>query len=243
MKRTFKLIVIALSLVLLGNLNTEETLASSNIKINVLGREVYSDVAPFSLYGRTMVPIRFVSEALGANVDWNGEYQQITIERPYTKELYITLNNPMQNSMGAANYVDGGYYGFSSYSVYLDVAPVVKNQRTFLPARIIAEELGYYVSWDADTNTVNISEQYLGGQSYKEYLDSQNTDPYEWSPFLKEQFEAEMVEQGYANSKNEIKYEKSGVIDGEGYYTVYSKLDGKYVYVVGVNAKTGHYHG
>lgn len=243
MKKLLKLTVVALGLTLLSGLNTEETLASSNIKINALGKEVHSDVAPFSLNGRTMVPVRFVSEALGANVKWNGEYQTITIERPYTKELYLDLNSIMKNTMGAATYAQGGYYGASSYSVYLDVAPVVRNQRTFLPARIIAEELGYYVSWDEATNTVNITKDNRGGQTYKQYLKSLSSDPYEWSPLLKEQFEAEMIDRGYVDSVNELIYEKSGVTNGDGYYTVYVMYEGGRGQLVGVNVKTGWFHG
>ena len=243
MKRFLKVSVLVLALVLLIGLSSEKSFADSNIKINVMGREVKSDVAPFYLKGRTMVPVRFVSEALGARVDWNGESQSITIEKPKTKELYINLKDPMQNSMGAANYAQGGYYGASSYGVYLDVAPVIRKGRTFLPARIIAEELGYYVSWDGATNTVNISKEYLGGETYKQYLKSQNKDPHEWSPLLKDQFEAAMVESGYVKTKDELIYEKAGAIDGEGYYGVYIKYNGKLASLVTVNAKTGWYHG
>ncbi len=39
------------------------------------------DTAPFIKDNRTFVPIRFVSENLGANVYWNGEKREVTIER------------------------------------------------------------------------------------------------------------------------------------------------------------------
>ena len=41
-------------------------------------------------------------------------------------------------------------------SVTIDAAPIVRNGRTMLPARFIAENLGETVSWDADTQTVTI---------------------------------------------------------------------------------------
>ncbi len=41
------------------------------VKVKVDGREVTSDVPAVNLDGRTMVPLRFVSEALGATVTWD----------------------------------------------------------------------------------------------------------------------------------------------------------------------------
>lgn len=38
------------------------------------------DVPAQVLKGRTMVPVRFVSEALGQDVDWNSEKQQVSIK-------------------------------------------------------------------------------------------------------------------------------------------------------------------
>lgn len=243
MKKLLRLTVFMVALCLLANISTKEAYAESEIKINALGKNVSTDVKPFVLNGRTMVPIRFVSEALGAKVNWNDQYRTITIEKPYQKQLYIDLESKMQNSMGATIYAQGGYYGASSYSVYLDVAPVVKNGRTFLPARIIAEELGYYVNWDASTRTVNITKNYVGGQTYKEYLQEQNKDPYDWSPYLKEQFEAEMLARGYVDSKDQLIYKKGGIKNGEGYYNVKLIFNGNEVSLVAVNVKTGWFHG
>ena len=45
--------------------------------------------------------------------------------------------------------IDGSY-------VYPDSDPVIKNDRTIVPIRAVAEKLGYEVSWDAETRTVTI---------------------------------------------------------------------------------------
>jgi hypothetical protein len=50
-----------------------------NIKITVDGEEVKMDVEPFSYQNRTFVPVRFVSEALGAQVNWNSETKTVEI--------------------------------------------------------------------------------------------------------------------------------------------------------------------
>jgi hypothetical protein len=38
--------------------------------------------------------------------------------------------------------------------VTMDVAPLLQNGRTYLPARFVAEAFGYEVAWDAYTNAV-----------------------------------------------------------------------------------------
>lgn len=53
--------------------------ASDNIKIFVNGQQVFSDVPPQAIDGRTMVPIRVVSEALGAQVIWNDNTNSVEI--------------------------------------------------------------------------------------------------------------------------------------------------------------------
>ena len=62
--------------------------ASDDIRIFVNGIQVFSDVPPQSINGRTMVPIRAVSEALGAEVTWNNS----------TRSVEITNNNEVINN-------------------------------------------------------------------------------------------------------------------------------------------------
>jgi hypothetical protein len=53
----------------------------SNIAI-VNNKKVVLDVPPEIKNGRTFVPIRFVSENLGAQVEWEASTQTITIKYP-----------------------------------------------------------------------------------------------------------------------------------------------------------------
>jgi len=50
--------------------------------IDVGGSTVTMDVAPKIIDGRTFVPIRFVSESVGANVEWDSNTRTITITSP-----------------------------------------------------------------------------------------------------------------------------------------------------------------
>ncbi len=53
-------------------------IGSTNALVN--GQEIKIDVAPMLVNNRTLVPIRFISESLGAKVDWNQETQTAFIE-------------------------------------------------------------------------------------------------------------------------------------------------------------------
>lgn len=68
-------------------------------------------------------------------------------------------------------------------------------------------------------------------------------NPYEWGPGVKDQFEQSLLENGYIDSIDTIRYEKSGVFNNQGYLQVYAELDGQEFLIVTVNVKTGDYHG
>ncbi|WP_226654793.1 hypothetical protein [Pseudalkalibacillus hwajinpoensis] len=71
----------------------------------------------------------------------------------------------------------------------------------------------------------------------------QDDDPYEWAPGVKETFENEMIESGYADSIETIRYEKFQIYNNQGFLEVYAELDGVEYRIVSVNVKTGDYHG
>ncbi len=70
-------------------------LGSREARIN--DRIILLDVPSLALRGRTMVPLRFVSEALGARVDWD--------ERTRTVQIYTTA--PLTSPTPAAQTIEG----------------------------------------------------------------------------------------------------------------------------------------
>ena len=52
----------------------------ANNVMEVDGKKTTLDVAPKIVDGRTLVPVRAVSEAFEAKVDWNNELQQVIID-------------------------------------------------------------------------------------------------------------------------------------------------------------------
>lgn len=130
-----------------NNTNNKEELKDCSIDIFVNGisidYEQYDNVKPIIENGRTLAPIRAITEALGAEVIWNGDTQGITI----TKDdilIEITIGN-------TAAYVNGN-------EVLLDTAPEIRNDRTLVPVRFIAESFKLNVDWDGNSNTIIISE-------------------------------------------------------------------------------------
>ena len=101
------------------------------------------DVAPSIVNGRTMVPVRFIAEAMDGLVDWNADLQT----------AYIALNGSMVEMPILSNviYVNGE-------TVAIDTPPQIVNGRTMIPLRAAAEGLGLHVNYDDATRTITITQ-------------------------------------------------------------------------------------
>lgn len=116
---------------------------SSYVNVTVNGQPLQSDVKPFvNMDGRTMLPIRAIAEALGAQVGWDAATQTATLTLG-AKTVKVTIG---QNSI----LVDG-------QPVAMDTAAAIKDGRTLLPVRSVGEALGAQVGWDAQTKTVQLN--------------------------------------------------------------------------------------
>lgn len=89
--------------------------------------------------GRTLVPVRFVAEALGAIVGWEPDTLSVPIEKA-GKHIHLTIG-------ASTAVVDGNEVAF-------DTKAVMHNERTFVPLRFVSEILGVRVEWDGDISTV-----------------------------------------------------------------------------------------
>ncbi len=80
---------------------TQIGLAINNRTASVNGAPVTLDQAATLVNGRTFVPLRFVAEATGAQVDWNGALQTVSIRTPQTTTPAIPVGT---NSNTLPNY-------------------------------------------------------------------------------------------------------------------------------------------
>ncbi|MGB9804751.1 copper amine oxidase N-terminal domain-containing protein [Desulfofundulus sp.] len=104
---------------------------------------VKMDAAPFVANGRTYVPLRYLANALGVEdryITWDAKSGLITLGQPGHPAIVL--------SIGSRRIKTGSQAG------QMDVAPLVRNGRTYLPARWVAEALGYQVEWDPSRNWV-----------------------------------------------------------------------------------------
>ncbi|MDF9410046.1 copper amine oxidase N-terminal domain-containing protein [Pelotomaculum isophthalicicum JI] len=68
-------------------------LAQGPVQIIVNGDIIQPDVPPQIINGRTMVPIRFVAEALGANVQWDAQTNSVIITTNNSESVHNTSTN------------------------------------------------------------------------------------------------------------------------------------------------------
>jgi hypothetical protein len=111
-------------------------LTIGNSVYSVNGVQHAADVAPFIADGRTMVPLRLISEAFDAEVDWDGATRTVSVTRG-SMSFSLMLDVPLPNNMGT---------------------PVLQEGRTFVPVAFVAESLGATVNWDGATQTVTITQ-------------------------------------------------------------------------------------
>ncbi len=98
------------------------------------GKSIMLDAAPVIMNNRTYVPIRAITESLGGSAEWNAKERSVTLK---IDEQMITLKiGTVLEKYGAA--------------------PLIIDNRTYVPIRFVAEELGASVVWDGQTRTVTI---------------------------------------------------------------------------------------
>lgn len=91
---------------------------------------------------RTLVPMRVIFEALGAQVAWDGDTQTVTATKG-GKTMRLELD---KNEM----YLDDA-------TVWLDTPPRLIEERTLVPLRAVSESFGADVLWDGDTQRITIT--------------------------------------------------------------------------------------
>lgn len=104
-----------------------------------------TDLASFIENGHTYVPLRYLALSLGVPVEgikWSDSTRTITLAGNYTTVTMVVGRTVI--------YVN-------EKPREIEVAPLVREGRTCLPARYVAEAFGYEVDWDRTTQTVIIA--------------------------------------------------------------------------------------
>jgi len=113
----------------------------------VNGKDTALDVPPTIVAGRTMVPLRFIGEALSAEILWDNATRKVTYGLGDLYAFFWIDKKEATVKIGPAY----------QRTIPLDAAPMIKNSRTLVPVRYVGEILGAEVGWEASTRTVTIT--------------------------------------------------------------------------------------
>ncbi|MCT4618989.1 MAG: stalk domain-containing protein [Marinisporobacter sp.] len=146
MKKTISVLLVGILMICMSILSYA---TNNEIKVSVDDKILSFDVQPQIVEGRTLVPFRGIFEALGSDVDWDGENKTAIGMRGN-----IIIKLPIGEKKAYKN----------DQPVEIDVPATIIEGRTFVPVRFIAESLGAMVTWDGGTKTVVIKE--MGEKTY-----------------------------------------------------------------------------
>ncbi|MBC9784104.1 N-acetylmuramoyl-L-alanine amidase [Heliobacterium chlorum] len=116
--------------------------AQPTLSVLVNGNPVNSDVQPVISNDRVLVPIRAVSESLGATVNWYNETKTVVVTKGSTVIQLTVDSKEIVGTFGRKE---------------IDVPAQLMNDRVFLPVRAVAELFGCTVNFDDATRQVQIS--------------------------------------------------------------------------------------
>ena len=128
-----------------GNVEVRFELGSDILRIN--GEDVKVEAMPFAENGTTLVPLRVITEAFGATVDWEPHAKVVTLNY---QDVVIVLQ--LGNSIVTVN----------GQQQTLLLAPKAVNSTTMVPLRFISETFGADVKYDEVTKGITIIKESVG---------------------------------------------------------------------------------
>ncbi|MDD9271789.1 stalk domain-containing protein [Paenibacillus sp. GCM10023248] len=110
-------------------------------QVTVNDKAMTLEQAPTIVDDNTLIPIRFVTEALGGNVKWDEKERKVTVIRG---DKLIDL------------WIDNADLLANGDRVTAEVAPKIMSNVTMVPLRVISEKLGFKVGWDPQNYGITI---------------------------------------------------------------------------------------
>lgn len=119
--------------------------ADTQIQLHIDGKIINAVPAPIIVNDRMLVPLRIVSEELGAVVTWNEAERSVLIEKG-NRSILLRIDRSL------ISYTVEGY----KYFQLSDVMPQIHSDRTFVPIRLISNALGVGIEWEEASRTVKV---------------------------------------------------------------------------------------
>lgn len=114
----------------------------NDVNYTVNGQAKKMDAKPFISNSRTLVPLRFIIEAIGGDVQWDGDSRVVTVNSK-GKNIILPIDSKKIT-------VDGK-------EIAIDQAAIIKGDRTYVPIRFVAENLGMNVNYINESREIEIS--------------------------------------------------------------------------------------
>lgn len=155
MKNKAKLLIITLMLSTIFLIScVEKPEASKTLNLIVNGKDITNIAMPIVENNRTLVPIRFVSEELGAEVTWDNLNKTALIEKDNNSVL-LKINSRL------INYNDGERYQITDVEPKLLNKDKEGNLRTYVPLRLVSNALNIGIEWNEEKNNIHIDSKKL----------------------------------------------------------------------------------
>ena len=121
-----------------------------DVKVYIDGRELNTEFPPYIVKGRTFVPIREITESLGAEVLWDGKTSSVDISLA-DKVIKLRIDS-------SVCYVNGEKIKLEKNTIpkLTTFYEPRQEQKTMVPLRFISETLGYKVDFIDEANKVTI---------------------------------------------------------------------------------------
>lgn len=129
------------------------TAFAADVSVTAKGTAVeFTDAKPYiNSDNRTLIPLRAIAETLSLNVTWDDAAKSATFsDEAGTTKTVFTIGDKKFKVVS----------GDISKEVEMDTAAVITDDRTYAPARYLAEAFGYNVSWDGINSIVSITPTY-----------------------------------------------------------------------------------
>lgn len=124
---------------------TKQTVTPVSLSVN--GAYLETDVPAMAISGRTLVPVRVISENLSATVDWKKENNTVTITLA-DKVIVLTI--------GQSTALVNGQTIAVPDNVSVSTVNIEGTSRTMVPVRFVSENLSATVNYDGANRNVDI---------------------------------------------------------------------------------------
>lgn len=107
----------------------------------VNGKNKKIEVAPLSRNGTTYVPVKIILDEFGGSAQWDAKAKKVMVLRG-TKMIELWV--------GQKDYIANGVRNTS------EVSPIIYKNRTFVPLRLVSEQIGLKVDWDGKNKSITL---------------------------------------------------------------------------------------